>query len=163
MIQIDPEAEYTAAQVAFLLNIPESQVQGIWQQFPVCGYDVLGYCHRHGIPHTMSPLPPESGFRRAMRLGMAMSENRTEQELFPMRDHYRRMMPEERERFAELVRSLATATETFSVSSIYVRVNYIFEQYDEEGNCVYSESAEASSKSIQEAIALWGETADIQL
>src|SRR5262249_47368221 len=130
--------------------------------FPVCGYDVLGYCHRHGIPHTMSPLPQESGFRRAMRLGMARSENRTEQELIPMRDYYRRMMPEERDRFAELVRSLAAATESFSVSSIYVRVNYSFEQYDEGGNCVYSESAEASPGAIHKAISVWGETADIQ-
>jgi hypothetical protein len=79
-----------------------------------------------------------------------------------MRDHYRRMLPEERERFAELVRSLATAAEAFSVSSIYVRVHYIFEQYDEEGSCVYSESAESSPKAIQKAIPLWEETTDIQ-
>lgn len=79
-----------------------------------------------------------------------------------MRDHYRRMMPEEREQFANLIRSLATTTDEFSVSDIYIRVNYIREQYDEQGNCVYSESAEASPEAIRERIPLWGEMADIQ-
>src|SRR5207248_3488126 len=46
MIEIDPEAEYTPAQVASLLNMPESQIRGLWQEWPVCGFDVLGYCHR---------------------------------------------------------------------------------------------------------------------
>lgn len=162
MIEIDPQAEYTPAQVASLLNMAESQVRGLWQQWPVCGFDVLGYCHRHGIPHTMRPILPESKIGRALRVAQVRSENRTEQELFPMRDHYRRMLAEERERFAELVRSLATATEAFFVSDIYVRVHYIFEQYDEEGNCVYSEGAEASPKAIQQVMPFWAETADIQ-
>jgi hypothetical protein len=97
-----------------------------------------------------------------MRIGQARSDNRTEQELFAMRDYYRRMTPEEREQFANLIRALATATEEFSVSCIYVRVNYIFEQYDEQGNCVYSESAETSPEAIRERMPLWDETADIQ-
>ncbi len=162
MIEIDPETEYTPAQVAALLNIPESRAQGLWQQWPVCGYDVLGYCHRQGIQYSIRPLAPESPFCRAWRLGWAKSGNRTEQELFPMRDYYWRMTPEERDRFADLIRSLATATDAFSVSHIYVRVHYIFEQYDEQGNCVYSESAEASPEAIRKAITLWEETADIQ-
>jgi hypothetical protein len=69
MIEIEPEAEYTPAQVAALLNIPESQVQGLWQQFPVCGYDVLGYCRRQGIPYTIPALPPESRIGRACGSG----------------------------------------------------------------------------------------------
>ena len=48
-----------------LLNIPESQVQSLWQQWPVCGYDVLGYCHRNGIPHAMTPRRAESKIGRA--------------------------------------------------------------------------------------------------
>ena len=44
----------------------------------------------------------------------------------------------------------------------HVRVHYIFEQYDEQGNCVYSESAEASPKAIQKVIPFWAETEDIQ-
>jgi hypothetical protein len=162
MSEIDPEAEYTPAQVAAVLNIPESLAQGLWQQWPVCGYDVLGYCHRQGIPYSIRPRAPESKFCRAMRIAHVRSENRTEQELFPMRDHYRRMMPEERERFVDLIRSLATTTDEVSVSRIYVRVHYIFEQYDEQGNCVYSESAEASPEAIRKAIPLWEETADVQ-
>src|SRR5205823_1287345 len=119
MIEIDPEAEYTAAQVATLLHIPESLAQGLWQQWPVCGYDMLGYCHRQHIPYSIRPLAPESKIGRALRFAQVRSENRTEQELFPMREHYRRMMPEERERFANLIRSLATTTDEFSVSDIY--------------------------------------------
>ncbi len=161
MIEIDPEAEYTAAQVAAVLHIPESLAQGLWQQWPVCGYDVLGYCHRQHIPSRIRPLAPESKIGRALRLAQARSENRTEQELFPMREHYRRMIPEERERFANLIRSLATTTNEFSVSDIYVRVHYIFEQYDEQGSCVYSESAEASPKAIRERMPVWDEMADI--
>src|SRR5260370_622166 len=109
MIEIDPETEYTPAQVAAVLNIPESLAQGLWQQWPVCGYDVLGYCHRQGIQYSIRPLTPESKFCRALRVARVTSENRTEQELFPMRDHYRRMMREERDRFADLIRSLASA------------------------------------------------------
>jgi hypothetical protein len=162
MSEIDPKAEYTQAQVAAVLNIPESLAQSLWQQWPVCGYDVLGYCHRQGIPYRIRPLAPESRFSRKLRVAKARSENRTEQELIPMRDHYRRMMPEERERFADLIRTLATTTEKFSVSHIYVRVHYIFEACDEHGNCVYSESAEVSPEAIRKAIPLWEETADIQ-
>jgi len=162
MIEIDPEAEYTPEQVAALLNIPESLAQGLFQQYPVCGYDVLSYCHRQAIPYSIQPLAPESKFCRALRVGRVRSDNRTEQELFPMRDYYGRMMPEERERFVELIRSLATTTDAISVSSIYVRVHYSFQQYDEEGNCVNSESAEASPEAIRKAMKLWDETADVQ-
>lgn len=162
MIEIDPEVEYTQEQVAAKLKIMESLAQSLWQQWPVCGYDILAYCHRHGIQYSIPPLAPESKFCRAIRLGWARSNNRTEQELSPMRDHYRRMTPMERERFADLIRSLATATDEISVRDMYVRVHYIFESYDEQGNGVYSESAEASPKEILKAITFWKETADIQ-
>jgi hypothetical protein len=162
MIEIDPQAEYNAAQVAALLNMPETPTQGLWQQWPVCGYDVLGYCHRQAIPFSIRPLAPESKFQRAYRLARARSENRTEQELFPMRDYYHSMVPQERQRFADLIHSLAAAADTFSVSSIYVQVQYRVEQHDEQGNCVYSESAEASPRAIRKAIPLWEETPAIQ-
>ena len=162
MIEIDPEAEYNPAQVAAVLNIRESLAQDLRQQWPVRGFDGIGYCHRYGIEYSIPPRAPESKFDRAFRLAWARSNNRTEQKLFPMRDHYRRMMPEEQERFAELIRSLATATDAFSVSCIHVRVHYNFNHYDEQGNCVYSESAEASPEAIREAFLLWQETADIQ-
>jgi hypothetical protein len=161
MIEIDPEAEYSLAQLAATLNVPESLARGLWQQWPVCGYDVLGYCHRQGIAYSIRPSKPESKFWRAFRLARARSENRTEQDLFPMRDHYRRMMPAERERFADLIHSLAAAVDEFSVLHTYVRVEYRFEQCDEEGNCVFAESAEASPASIQKSLAMWEETADI--
>jgi hypothetical protein len=79
-----------------------------------------------------------------------------------MRDHYRRMPPEQREQFAELVRTLATASEMSRDSAISVRICYQLEQHDDEGNCVYSESAEATPTAIQRAIPVWGETEDIQ-
>jgi hypothetical protein len=126
MIGIAPEAEYTPAQVAAVLNIPESLAQGLRQQWPVCGFDMIGYCHWHGIEYTNPTLAPESTFALAIRLARATSNNRTDQELFPVRDHFRRMMLDERERFAALICSLATATDTFSVSRIHIRVHYIF-------------------------------------
>jgi hypothetical protein len=74
MIEIDPEAESTPAQVAAVLNIPESLAQGLWQQWPVCGYDLLGYCHRQGIPYSIQPLAPESTFCRELRVARVRSE-----------------------------------------------------------------------------------------
>ena len=56
MMEIDPEAEYSPAQVAAMLHIPESLAQTLWQQWPVCGYDVFRYCYRQGIPFVLLPI-----------------------------------------------------------------------------------------------------------
>jgi hypothetical protein len=68
MIEIEPEAEYTPAQVAAVLNIPESLTQSLWQQWTVCGYDVLGYCHRQRIQYSIRSLAPESKIHRVLRV-----------------------------------------------------------------------------------------------